>query len=127
MPEKLLTLTALGLAVIVFPMGLQQKRKLVPAFERVNGIRETGFVRQAQFLWMGPWFRGFYYSFVLAFAYVLPASWLEREGGPLGPFPSKSAFLREFARADVRRAVLFSGLASTWLCICILGYFLEVT
>lgn len=119
-------LIALVIVAILIPMSLKQRRTLVPLFEDKNRLCDLVEVPGAPSLGLGSLFRGIYYSLILALFHVLPAGIVERTVARFpraeAP-PTKTEFMQHFSQSDIRRALVFTLLAFTFLVLIVLVYF----
>ena len=118
-----LGMVALALLAIIIPTGYKQRRTLDPIFEREPTLQAVAEIPGFPFSSLeGPWLRGVRYSFALAAIRLASARWLEREASRMPC--TKAEFMQHFSPGDVRRALIFTTLAFTYVVVIILGYFL---
>jgi len=106
---------AFGSLVALIPLGIVQRRTLVPRFEGENQLHTKKFVQQAPWvMWLGPLHRAAYYSVTLALMWLLPEAVFRRAHG-YGDLGSRQDFFRLFTTADIVRSMVFALLSGMLL------------
>ena len=101
---------------VLIAIGVRQSRTLVPIFEKEPMLRDVAELPGYPFYWLeGPFLCGARYAMAVAMIALTPAHMFERAQATLPC--TKAEFLQHFSPTDVRRAVVFTVLAFTWLAV----------